>query len=139
MKKTLAIIGGAIAVLVAAVFIFAATKPDTFRVQRAASMKAPPEKIYALLSDFHGWEAWQGNGKVGQGSMEITEAAAPSRVVMDLDFIKPFPAHNKVDSSSTTSAPTARRSSPPVARSTSRSSRSPGWAGSRSSPIRRAA
>jgi hypothetical protein len=29
--------------------------------------------------------------------MEITEAAAPSKVVMDLDFIKPFAAHNKVD------------------------------------------
>ncbi len=37
----------------------------------------------------------QGNSEVGQGRMEITEAA-PSRVAMDLDFVKPFEAHNKV-------------------------------------------
>jgi Polyketide cyclase / dehydrase and lipid transport len=122
MKKTLAITGGAIAVLVAAVLVYATTKPDTFRVERAASIKAPPEKIAAVLSDFHGWEAWspwekmdpamkrnyggapkgkgatyawEGNSKVGQGRMEITEAV-PSRVAMDLDFMKPFEAHNKV-------------------------------------------
>jgi K+-transporting ATPase KdpF subunit len=122
MRKTLAIIGGAVAVLLAAVLLYAATKPDTFRVQRAASIKAPPEKISAVLSDFHAWEAWspwekldpamkrgysgaakgkgavyawQGNSEVGQGRMEITEAA-PSRVAMDLDFVKPFEAHNKV-------------------------------------------
>jgi uncharacterized protein YndB with AHSA1/START domain len=114
----------AVALIIGGVLILAATKPDTFRVQRAASIKAPPEKIFAVISDFHGWEAWspwekmdpamkrsysgaakgkgavyawEGNGKVGQGSMEITEAAAPSKVVMDLDFVKPFAAHNKVD------------------------------------------
>src|SRR3979490_2878603 len=122
MRKTLTIIGAAIAVLVAAVLIYAATKPDTFRVQRSASIKAPPEKISAVLSDFHGWQAWspwekmdpamkrsysgapkgkgaayagEGNSKVGQGRMEIIDAA-PSRVALNLDFIKPFEAHNKV-------------------------------------------
>jgi Polyketide cyclase / dehydrase and lipid transport len=119
MLKTIAIV---VVVLIAGVLIFAATKPDTFRVQRSASIKAPPEKISAVLSDFHGWEAWspwekmdpamkrsysgaakgkgaayawEGNSKVGQGRMEITDAA-PSRVAMDLDFVKPFEAHNKV-------------------------------------------
>ena len=119
MLKTIGIV---VIVLIAGVLIFAATKPDTFRVQRAASIKAPPEKIAAVLGDFHGWEAWspwekmdpamkrsysgapkgkgavyawEGNGKVGQGRMEITEDA-PSRVAMDLDFAKPFEAHNKV-------------------------------------------
>jgi len=115
-------IGIAVVVLLGALLIYAATQPDTFRIQRAASIKAPPEKIAAALSDFHGWEAWspwekmdpamkrsysgaakgkgaayawEGNSKVGQGRMEITEAA-PSRVAMDLDFVKPFEAHNKV-------------------------------------------
>lgn len=119
MLKTIGIV---VVVLIAGVLIFAATKPDTFRVQRAASIKAPPEKIAAVLGDFHGWEAWspwekmdpamkrsysgapkgkgavyawEGNSKVGQGRMEITEDA-PSRVAMDLDFAKPFEAHNKV-------------------------------------------
>jgi K+-transporting ATPase KdpF subunit len=103
MRRTLAIIGGVIAVLLAAVLIYAATKPDVFRIQRATSIKAPPEKIAAVLGDFHGWEAWspwekldpsmkrshsgtakgkgavytwEGNSEVGQGRMEITEASS---------------------------------------------------------------
>lgn len=55
MIKTIVIVG---VVLIAGVLIFAATKPDIFRVQRAASIKAPPEKIFALINDFHRWEAW---------------------------------------------------------------------------------
>ena len=119
MLKTIAIV---VVVLIAGVLVFAATKPDTFRVQRSASIKAPPEKISAVLSDFHGWQAWspwekmdpamkrsysgapkgkvaayawEGNSKVGQGRMEIIDAA-PSRVALDLDFVKPFEGHNKV-------------------------------------------
>ncbi len=122
MLKTLAIIGGAIAALLAAVLIYAATRPDVFRVQRAATIKAPPEKISAVLADLRGWQAWspwekmdpalkrsyggeakgkgavyawEGNKEVGQGRMEITDAGA-SRVAIDLDFVKPFEAHNKV-------------------------------------------
>ena len=111
-----------VVVAIAGVLIFAATKPDVFRVTRSAAIKAPPEKIQAQLSDFRGWQAWspwekmdpgmqrrfggadkgkgatyawQGNDKVGQGSMEITESTA-QKVAMDLDFVKPFEAHNKV-------------------------------------------
>ncbi len=50
MIKTIVIV---VAVLIAAVLIFAATKPDTFRVQCAASIKAPPEKVFALINDFN--------------------------------------------------------------------------------------
>jgi len=119
MLKTALIV---VVLLIAGVLIFAATKPDVFRVTRSASIKAPPEKIQAQLADFHGWQAWspwekmdpamkrtfggapkgkgatyawEGNGKVGEGRMEITEAAA-DRVALDLDFVKPFEAHNKV-------------------------------------------
>jgi hypothetical protein len=121
--RVLKIGGLVVLVLVAAVLAFAATKPDVFRVQRSASIQAPPEKIRALLSDFRGWEAWspwekldpamkrsysgaasgkgavyawEGNGNVGQGRMEITDTDA-SRVAMNLDFVKPFEAHNKVE------------------------------------------
>jgi hypothetical protein len=109
-------------VAVAGVLAFAATKPDSFRVQRSTSIKAPPEKISAVLSDFQAWKAWSpwekmdpamkrtysgepkakgakyvwaGNGEVGEGSMTLTEAQ-PSRVALDLDFVKPFEGHNKV-------------------------------------------
>lgn len=47
MFKTIAII----VVLLAAVLIYAATRPDTFRVQRTAGIKAPPEKIFPLIND----------------------------------------------------------------------------------------
>lgn len=111
------------AVVIAAVLALAATRPDTFSVHRSASIQAPPERLQAILSDFRAWEAWspwerldpamkrsfsgaergkgavyawEGNGNVGQGRMEITDAA-PSRVAMNLDFVKPFEAHNKVE------------------------------------------
>jgi len=120
----LKIIGIVIVVLIAGVLILAATKPDTFRVQRAASIKAPPEKIFALINDFNRWGAWspwekkdpamkrtfgatttgkgavyawEGNKDVGQGRMEIAESVPPSKVALNLDFVKPFEAHNLVE------------------------------------------
>ncbi len=36
----------------------AGTKADSFAVERSTSIKAPPEKIFALINDFHGWESW---------------------------------------------------------------------------------
>ena len=118
MLKTIAIVA---VVLVAGLLAFAATKPDTFRVQRAATIKAPPEKIFPFISDLRSWGAWSpwekldpamqrthsgapsgkgavyewaGNGEVGAGRMEIVEAAPPSAVKIKLDFLKPFEAHN---------------------------------------------
>ncbi|HEX7812829.1 MAG TPA: SRPBCC family protein [Burkholderiales bacterium] len=111
-------------VLVAGVLIYAATKPDTFTVQRSASIKAPPEKIFPLINDYRNWAAWSpyetrdpamkrtfgpttvgkgatyawdGNKEVGQGSMEIQESVPSSRVTIKLDFLKPFEAHNRVE------------------------------------------
>ena len=118
MFKIIAIV---VVVLVVALLVFAATKPDTFRVQRSASIKASPEKIFALINDLHSWSAWspwekkdpamkrtysgaangrgavyewEGNREVGKGRMEIAESSPPSKVTIKLDFIKPFEAHN---------------------------------------------
>ena len=41
--------------------------------------------------------AWDGNRHVGAGRMEIIESAAPSRVRIKLDFIRPFEGHNVAD------------------------------------------
>jgi carbon monoxide dehydrogenase subunit G len=112
----------AVAVLLLLVVLgVAATKPDTFRVQRSTSIKAPPEKIYAFIDDFHRWGTWSpyekldpamqrtysgaargagavyewdGNSKAGKGRMEITDAPAPAKVTIKLDFAKPMEAHN---------------------------------------------
>jgi hypothetical protein len=40
---------------------------------------------------------WAGNSKAGEGRMEIVEAAAPSRVRIKLDFLKPFEGHNTAE------------------------------------------
>ena len=58
MLKILGILFAIVVVGIAGILAFAATKPDVFRVQRAASIKAPPEKISAVLSDFRAWDAW---------------------------------------------------------------------------------
>jgi len=111
-------------VLVAAVLMLAAAKPDTFRVQRTASIKAPPDKVFALINDFKRWGAWspweqkdpamkrsfgsatsgkgavyawEGNKDVGQGRMEIAESSPPSKLAIKLDFVRPFEAHNIVE------------------------------------------
>ena len=110
-----------IGILVVAVLAYAATRPDSMRIQRTATINAPPEKIFPLISDFHNWTSWSpyehidpamkksysgapngdgavyewaGNSDVGQGRMEITDTAAPTRVDIKLDFISPFEAHN---------------------------------------------
>jgi uncharacterized protein YndB with AHSA1/START domain len=124
MLETVAVIAVVLAIAIAIVLILASTKPDTFSVQRAATMKAPPEAIFALINDFHQWGmwspwehkdpamqrtfsgaqsgkgsvyAWDGNKNVGSGRMEILEASAPSKIVIKLDFFKPFEGHNTAE------------------------------------------
>lgn len=46
-------------ILIAALLGFAATKPDTFRVQCTKSVQAPPEKILLLINDYRRWGAWR--------------------------------------------------------------------------------
>ncbi len=40
---------------------------------------------------------WAGNRQVGEGSFEVTDAVAPSRVVGRLIMLKPFAADNAVE------------------------------------------
>ena len=113
-----------LAIAIAVVLILAATKPATLRVQRSVSIKAPPERIFPLISDFHQWVtwspyeqkdpamkrsyggaehnksaiyAWDGDKNVGSGRMEILEASPPQKVVIKLDFFTPFEGHNTAE------------------------------------------
>jgi len=125
MWKTIALIAVAVLVVgVGIVLVIAATKPDTFRVARSAAIKAPPEKVFPLISDFRQWSLWSpyehkdpamkktysgaatgtgaiyewdGDKNVGSGRITMTDASPPSKVMLDLDMIKPFAAHNKVE------------------------------------------
>jgi len=124
MSEALVIIAVILAIAIAAVLILAATKPTTLRVQRSVSINAPPERIFSLISDLHQWVtwspyeqkdpamkrtysgaergrgavyAWDGNKNVGSGRMEILEASAPQKIVIKLDFFKPFEGHNTAE------------------------------------------
>ena len=41
--------------------------------------------------------AWDGNKNVGSGRMEILEASVPAKIVIKLDFFKPFEGHNTAE------------------------------------------
>jgi uncharacterized protein YndB with AHSA1/START domain len=120
------IVGVVVALLVVGlivVLVRAASKPDTFRVQRSVSIAAPPEKIFPLIDDLHKqltWSPfekdlnmkrthsgapqgkgavyeWAGNSKVGSGRIAIIDSVPPSRVTLILNMLKPFKAENTVD------------------------------------------
>ncbi|WP_217577163.1 SRPBCC family protein [Mesorhizobium sp. GbtcB19] len=110
--------------IIAAVLVYAATRPNDFVVTRSTTIKAPAEAIFPLINDFKRWPewspfekldpemqrtlsgadsgkgaayAWEGNSKAGKGRMEITGSVLSSRVALKLDFEKPFRANNSVD------------------------------------------
>ncbi len=109
---------------VVAVLGYAATKPNAFRYERKATIKAPPEKIFAILNDprkgvlwspfeqadpamkktFSGAETgtgsvyeWDGDKNAGAGRMEIVESVPPSKIVSRLEFFRPFKATNTAE------------------------------------------
>lgn len=115
---------GIAALVLIAVLLVAAAKPGMFRVQRAVRIDASAERLFAVINDFHGWGswspyerldpfmrrtfsepargrgavyAWESRGKLGVGRMQIVESSAPSRVVIRLDFAKPFTSRNIVE------------------------------------------
>src|SRR4051794_15908986 len=115
MWTVILIVVAVVVVAVGILLVMAASKPNTFRIERSASINAPPEKVFGLIDDFHQWRGWspwekldpdlkrtysgaangrgaiyewQGNNKVGQGRMEIVESAPTSTVAIKLDFLK---------------------------------------------------
>jgi hypothetical protein len=121
MFKIIALV---VVAVIAIVLIVAAFRPDSFRYERSIRIKASPEKIYAFLDDFRRWAAWspwekkdpamqrqfggsssgkgatyawQGNNKVGEGSMEVLESVPHSNLKIQLTFIKPFAAQNMAE------------------------------------------
>ena len=104
-------------VVVVGLALFINSRPSTYNVSRSATIAAPADSVFARLNDFHRWNDWSpwarldpnmktelsgaeagtgavyywtGDKKVGEGRMTITESQPPSRVVIRLEFIKPF-------------------------------------------------
>lgn len=118
MLKVIVII---VVVIVIGISVYASTKPDTFSIVRKLKINASPEKIFAEVNDFNRWKfwspwekkdpamqrtysgtaagvgtvyEWSGDKNVGQGRMEVLESSAPQKIIIKLDFFKPFEAHN---------------------------------------------
>lgn len=94
-----------------------------FRFSRSRSIAAPPERLHALINDFHEWPkwspwesldpqmarnysgaaagvgavyAWKGDRHAGEGRMEMLESSA-DHLAVDLDFAAPMRARNRID------------------------------------------
>jgi uncharacterized protein YndB with AHSA1/START domain len=117
----IALVAIVIAVAIAGLLIYAATLPDVFTVQRTTSVNAPADKIFPLINDYKNWTlwspyehrdpamtrtfsgsasgrgavyAWDGDKNVGSGRMEIIDVAPPHKIIIKLDFFKPFKSSN---------------------------------------------
>ncbi|MCA9562982.1 MAG: SRPBCC family protein [Myxococcales bacterium] len=93
-----------------------------FTVQRVQQIDASPEVVFSLVDHLESWQkwspwegldpnlsreytgpdsgkgaryAWKGNKKVGEGNMTIAESVSPSKVGIDLAFLKPFKSESK--------------------------------------------
>ena len=111
----------ALALVVLAILVIAAFRPGTIQIQRSRSIQAPPDRVFALIDDFHNWRRWapqdvedstmrrtfsgpehgagaasewRGAAASGSGSMLIMESEPPRRISIKVDFVKPFEAHN---------------------------------------------
>ena len=118
------IVGAVLLATIAVILVHVWTRPDSFRVERSTAMNAPPEKIFPYIEGLKRWAAWSpyegrdpamkraysgaesgkgavyewdGNDNVGKGRMEIVDSTPPHRVVIKLDFLKPFEGHNMAE------------------------------------------
>lgn len=93
-----------------------------FSISRSLRINVPADRIHALINDLRAWQqwspwegldpamqrtysgadtgvgsryAWKGNKQAGEGSMEIV-GSTPERIDVDLNFTKPWKAHNQV-------------------------------------------
>lgn len=110
--------------LIAVFVVVVAMQPDDFRIERSATIDAPPDQVFAQVNDFHNWEkwspwrkldpnakseysgaksgvgakfSWAGNSDVGVGSMTLTESKPHERIGIQLDFKEPFEDSSDVE------------------------------------------
>ncbi|HVG51239.1 MAG TPA: SRPBCC family protein [Xanthobacteraceae bacterium] len=117
MRRVVLVIVALFALTLGGVVALASIQPDEFRVTRTVRINATPDRVYPLINDLRGWQSWSpyekkdpamkrtfgnvtagkgasyewdGDSNVGKGRMEIAETVPPSKVVIDLHFMKPF-------------------------------------------------
>ena len=99
-------------------------QPDDYRLTRTAVIAAPPATVFAQVNDLRKWDdwspwakldpaakvtfsgpqagvgasfKWDGNDKVGAGTMTITESKPNERIATRTDFVKPFAGTSNAD------------------------------------------
>ena len=112
-----------VVIVLGAILLYAATRPDTFRIQRTARIDAPPATIFPLIDTLRNHALWSpffrkdpamrgaysgpdrgvgaafdfaGNKDVGSGRLSVTGNQPPDHVTMQLQMFKPFAADNVV-------------------------------------------
>lgn len=119
MLKKIALV---VALLIILFVAFVAMQPSQFRMERTATLQAPPEVVFEQVNvmanrrAWYPWDSldpnmqrtygdipagvgatyhWKGNDDVGEGRQTIIESVQNEKVVDDLEFIAPFAAKNK--------------------------------------------
>ncbi len=119
---TLVLLG--LVALVAALVAYVASRPDAFRIERSLRVRANADAVFARINDlraFNTWNPfaaadptaqivysgesrgpgaayeWDSTGRAGKGRMTVVESQAPRKVVMRLEFLKPFVATNTAE------------------------------------------
>jgi hypothetical protein len=111
----------ALPIAVVAIGLVVAMQSAELRVVRTKTVSAPAAALFALVNDFHNWEAWspwekldpalrrsyegpsagpgaiyswRGSNQVGEGRMTILESNPNNLIRIKLEFFKPFAATN---------------------------------------------
>ncbi len=111
-------------IIIAALFIYAASKPAGYKVERSIEISAPKAVVWQQISlwkNFNNWNpwakmdtnavytyagndgqpgssiTWKGNKDMGSGSMKTTVVNAMQSLNADLHFVEPFESKAKID------------------------------------------
>lgn len=107
----------ALAVLIIAFLVVVWFQPDSFHIERSATMAAPASAVFEQVNDFRKWEKWNpwakldpqakntfegpaagpgsifrwaGNSDVGEGSMTILESRPNELIRIKFHMVKPL-------------------------------------------------
>lgn len=117
LKKALLALLALIAILAGLV----STRQSSYKVTRTATIAAPPERVFAMLNDYHKWAdwspwakidpnmkvsyegpasgvgasySWVGNNDVGEGKMTTLDTRDNEYMKIKLEFLKPFESNS---------------------------------------------
>jgi hypothetical protein len=119
MTSRILTIAGTFVVLALIVFaIVVAMQPDTYLLERSTTISAPADRVFAQVNDFQAWDQWtpwkeedpnpkakkmsdpsfgkgatfywNGNDKVGEGTITILDSKPNEAVELEQSFVRPM-------------------------------------------------